>query len=81
MKPPIVDPADRLLARLEEAKRDFRPAGAAETERLLAALGRHRFSSPTSLIRFHEALLFVRAYPHNAKILQRAETLLASFSR
>lgn len=81
MKTPIVDTADRLLARLEEAKRDFRPAGAAETEKLLASLARRRFSSPTSLIRFHEALLFVRAYPHGAKVLQRAEALLASFSR
>lgn len=81
MKAPAVDPVDRLLTRLEEAKRDFRPAGAAETDRLQTALGRHRFSDPTSLIRLHEALLFVRAYPHNAKVLQRAEALLVSFSR
>ena len=81
MKPPAVDPVDCLLTHLEEAKRDFRPAGAAETDKLLSALGRHRFSDSTSLIRLHEALLFVRAYPHNAKVLQRAEALLASFSR
>ncbi|HYL80275.1 MAG TPA: hypothetical protein VEU07_05650, partial [Candidatus Acidoferrum sp.] len=81
MKPPAIDPMVRLLTRLEEVKRDFRPAGAAETERLLSALGRHRFSDPASLIRFHEALLFARAYPHNVKVLRQAEAQLASFSR
>ncbi|HSB80425.1 MAG TPA: hypothetical protein VLM91_16720 [Candidatus Methylomirabilis sp.] len=81
MKTPAIDPVDRRLTRLEETKRDFRQAAAAEIERLLTALARQRFSDPTSLIRFHEALLFVRAYPHNAKVLRQADALLASFSR
>lgn len=81
MKTPAADPADRLLARLEGAKRDFSPQGATQVEWALKALGRHRFSDPASLIRFHECLLFLRTYPHNARVRRQAESLLTSFSR
>ncbi|HSB69709.1 MAG TPA: hypothetical protein VLT62_10285 [Candidatus Methylomirabilis sp.] len=81
MKTPAADPADRLLTRLEGARRDFSPDGAAQAEASLAALGRHRFSDPASLIRFHECLLFLRTYPHNAQVRRQAESLLSSFSR
>ena len=37
-------------------------------------------SSPEELIRFHEALLFLRAYPRDREMLRQAEELLASFS-
>ena len=70
---------DRLLARLEQEKTNFARGAAALILRLLAALGRLRFRDPQTLIRFHDALLFLRAYPHNAPVLRRAERLLGSF--
>lgn len=69
----------RLLDRLEAAKRQFGGNGQAATARLLRALGRRSFSDAPSLIRFHEALLFFRAYPADQEILRLADQLLASF--
>jgi hypothetical protein len=40
-----------------------------------------RFRDPASLIRFHDAVLFLRAFPHSREVLRRAEQLLASVSR
>ena len=70
---------DRLLTRLEREKTNFSGGNAAEILRLLAALGGRRFDDPQTLIRFHDALLFIRAYPHSASLLQQAERLLGSF--
>jgi hypothetical protein len=72
---------DRLLARLEQEKINFSPGNAAQILRLLAALGRRQFRDPQTLIRFHDALLFLRAYPHNAAVLRQAERLLDSFGK
>jgi len=71
---------DNLLARLEEAKRRFGPKSGAPVERLLDQLARRRFADADSLIRFHEILLFLRAYPHGEKVLRRVEQLLSSFA-
>jgi len=54
-------------------------AEAARTERLLAGLGRRRFPGPESLIRFHEALLFLRAFPASGRVARRAGVLLSAF--
>jgi len=69
---------ERLLDRLEAAKRQFGSKDAATVE-ILTALGRRRFPGARSLIRFHEALLFFRAYPSSARILRLTDRLLASF--
>ncbi len=71
----------RLLDRLEAAKRQFGAAGQADTARLLATLGRRRFLDAQSLIRFHEALLFFRAYPANEEMLHTTDDLRASFPK
>ena len=68
-----------LLDQLEAAKRQFEPGAAAHTAKLLATIGRRRFPDAPSLIRFHESLLFFRAYPANEEIRHLAERLLASF--
>jgi hypothetical protein len=68
-----------LLGRLEAAKRQFEPGGQAHTAKLLATLGRQKFPDAQSLIRFHESLLFFRAYPANEEIRRLAVKLLASF--
>jgi hypothetical protein len=74
---PSSNSLERLLDRLEAAKRQF--GSHAGLEKLLDSLGRRRFADAQSLIRFHEALLFFRAYPPNARILRLADRLLASF--
>jgi hypothetical protein len=70
---------DRLLRRLEAAR--HRRPGAGETERLLRSLGPRECADAEGLIRFHEALLFLRAYPHSERVLQLSERLLGSIER
>ena len=71
----------RLLDRLEKLKR---PSGRREhisVERTLTRLARQKFIDADSLIRFHEILLFLRAYPQSARVLRLAESLLSSFAQ
>lgn len=68
-----------LLARLDELKRTFDPASRALVFKILSQLDGHRFRDADSLIRFHEMLLFMRAYPQSARILRRVEKILSSF--
>jgi hypothetical protein len=71
---------DNLLSSLEGLKTLFAPADAIRKEKLLRSLSKCLIADPPSLIRFHEALLFMRAYPQNAKLLRMTERLLASFA-
>lgn len=47
--------------------------------RLLEKAETARFPSPQELIRLHEALLFLRAYPHSQPVAQACDALLAGF--
>ena len=69
---------ERLLDRLEAANRQFGSDASAETAEILDTLGRRRFPDARSLIRFHEALLFFRAYPASARVLHLTDDLLKS---
>ncbi|HVN05356.1 MAG TPA: hypothetical protein VMT86_13105, partial [Bryobacteraceae bacterium] len=69
-----------LLARLEAWKARFGPSSAAPLHRLLAAAAAHRFTRAGELIRLHECLLFLRAYPADAEVLRLAGALLSSFA-
>ena len=71
---------DRLLLRLEREKINFSRGSVSVVLRLLGQLGRHEFRDPAALIRFHDALLFLRAYPHNVVVLQQSERLLGSIA-
>jgi hypothetical protein len=71
--------SERALATLEAAMR-LRPSRG-QAEEALARAGRLTFDEAQSLARFHEALLFLRAYPQTARVLRRAETLLREFPR
>jgi hypothetical protein len=71
---------DNLLSSLEGLKTLFAPADAIRKERLLRSLNKRRITDPPSLIRLHEILLFMRAYPQNTKLFRMAERLLASFA-
>jgi len=74
------DSAEAPLALLEQLKTSYSAGDAARIERLLTRLERARFRDAASLARFHEALLFLRAHPHNARVVRRSEKLLAGFS-
>src|SRR5579862_4528439 len=78
---PSSNSLERLLDRLEAAKRQFASAEMDGLAEILSVLDRRRFRDAHSLIRLHETLLFFRAYPPNARILRLTDRLLASFSR
>jgi hypothetical protein len=67
---------DDLLTRLEAAKGRFGPGAAAHIEKLLDQISRKQFRDPKSLLRVHEALLFLRAFPQGPSVVSRAEKLL-----
>jgi len=70
---------DALLTGLEAAKGRFGPDAAEKTKALLDQLARCSFRDPKPLIRFHEALLFLRAFPQSVSLVPGIEKLLNSF--
>src|SRR6266446_4035398 len=70
----------RLLAELEDLKRSF-GVPPRRLEQKLRALNRCKFTEAAELIRFHEALLFFRAYPPSAKVLRQVEVILETFKQ
>jgi len=69
-----------LLDRLEEWKRRFGPPETGELERLLRAAAKHRVRDAAGLIRLHETLLFLRAYPRTAEVARLADAILFGFA-
>jgi len=69
-----------LLARLEQWKTRFGAPDVPELHQLLADIAGHRFTDPASLIRMHECLLFLRAYPADAQVARLADAILFSFA-
>ncbi len=80
MPPASIDP-DQLLAELEAAKNRFGPGHAALITELLSQLSKLPLTDPRHVIRFHEALLFLRAFPHVPSHIARIEKLLNTFHR
>ncbi len=77
MKPAMAaGPLNKQLDELDAAKRHVSGQSAARLSRLLTQLGRRRFPDAASLVRFHDALLFFRAHPPNARILRQVESQL-----
>src|SRR6266567_5242694 len=72
---------DALLARLETAKGRFGRGAVAETKALLDQLSHYTFRDAKSLIRFHEALLFLRAFPQATSLVAPIEKLLNTFHK
>ena len=70
-----------LLDQLDDVKNQFAPNVARRIERLLNQLARKDFNDTDSLVRYHEILLFLRAYPHNPSIVRVTEKELRGFSR
>jgi len=72
--------AAHLLDRLEAMKGRFGRAAAARTADLLDRLSRTRFRDRASLVRLHEAVLFLRAYPASPRVLRLADAILLDFA-
>lgn len=72
---------NHLLKRLDEAKNDFSRQGRLAIERLFVQLKRVHINDAEALLSYHEALLFLRAYPQSARIRQLAESELRGFAR
>ena len=69
-----------LLDGLDELKTEFTPTAARRIQRLLAQLSRKKINDTDTLFRYHELLLFVRAYAHNASIVRTVERELRGFA-
>ena len=48
---------------------------------LLKQLAHTRLGSARAVVRLHEALCFIRAYPDDAAVLVQVQTMLAAFDR
>ncbi len=76
---PTKSPApDDLLTQLEASKNQFNSGQAAKTLKLLFQLDRLQLD-PHQLIRFHESLLFLRAFPQAPSLIPRVENLFDTF--
>ena len=71
----------RLLDQLDELKSRFGARQARTVERILTRLSRQKLEDVEALIRFHEILLFLTAYPQGARVRQVAESQLRGFSK
>src|SRR5258708_25073008 len=72
---------DRQLAQLEAFRYRFGSDDAARVVKLLKRLDAARFPDSSSLIRFHQALLFLRAFPHGPAEGRVIERILNSFHK
>jgi len=62
----------KLLDDLEALKLDFQARRQSKLEATLDKLNASRFTDAAQLIRFHEILLFLRAYPRSSQFLQQS---------
>jgi hypothetical protein len=71
---------DHLLSDLEAAKNRFDSNSSRLITKLLGQLSKLQLD-PHQLIRFHECLLFLRAFPNAQSLIPRVENLLNTFRR
>jgi len=70
-----------LLAELERRRFEFGADAAQAKLALLGRLARTRLGSARAVMRLHEALCFIRAYPDSAAVLAQVQAMLAAFDR
>lgn len=70
----------RALEQLASWKGQLGPDAARETSKLLARLRRARIRRPHDLIRFHEVVLYLRAYPRSPSVVELTDEILFSFA-
>jgi len=74
-------PLDRSLSQLEHLRYNFVPADGTRVIKLLRSLAGSTFPDSSSLIRFHETLLFLRAFPQSPAVLRAVERILNHFHK
>ena len=67
-----------LLDRLASWKSRFGPPENGDLLRLLTRIARSRFRQPAGLVRLHETVLFLRAYPRAPAVARLADSILSS---
>ena len=72
---------DRQLTELEACRYSFGRNEATRVVKLLNRLDAARFSDTASLVRFHEALLFLRAFPQAPAAVRAPERILTRFHK
>ena len=70
---------DRQLTHLEASRYLFGHDESAHVVKLLKSLDAACFADSASLIRFHEALLFLRAFPQGPSVVRATGRILNSF--
>jgi hypothetical protein len=70
-----------LLEELERLRLRCGPEHADEKAGLIRLLAGKRLASADEVLRLHETLVFIRAYPDDAEVLSAAEDALRGFSR
>jgi hypothetical protein len=70
----------RILDRLAEMKGEFGTHPADRTAALLEKLRKTKIRDHADLIRLHETVLFLRAYPQSPQVMRLADAILFSFA-
>jgi hypothetical protein len=69
------------LQDLERCRHSYGKGAAAQVDKLLGTFRNTKFPDADSLVRFHDLLLFLRAFPQSAKVIKLTERLLAGIGR
>ena len=69
------------LRRLEALRHVFGDGIAATKRALLTTLARSRLGNTDGVLRLHEQLCFMRAYPDDRRVLAQVNAMLATFAR
>ncbi len=72
---------ERTLNELDTLKSQFSKSQSKKLSTLLTRLSKLPITDAQSLLRAHETLLFIRAYPANASILRSVDSLLRGFAK
>lgn len=72
---------DRLLKELEDKRSTCGRDATPRKLTLITSLGRARLTRPGHLLRLHETLCFIRAYPDSPPVLRAAESVLRRFEQ
>ena len=78
-RPGAASDGSGLVAKLGEVAPEYTRGARAEKRRLLAALQATRVRDPAALLRLHESLCFLQAYPDDPETLGLVDRLLAEF--
>lgn len=70
---------NQLLDQLDTLKSRFGSGEGRTVEQLLSRIAGEKINEAEALIRLHEILLFLRAYPQNARVKRFSESLLKTF--